>query len=174
MEDFILSFDYPRGHMNIVADKFFPCSKHDMLKLLKTIDLNPDYFFKREIGNRLKNYFRDRIGLLEDPEAQKEIANVGVDHRTKAVEMDEVIEKQSDLVNKMTDCLKNVTDNQYKRQYRESIKSEKEKLKDLKSIQREHYKIYKDCVRDLENCKKEAVRLKLNFETLEYQMILWE
>ena len=99
--DFIWEFDYPRGHMSIVADEFFPCPKRDMSLLLKTLDLNPDFSMKSKLGSELKEYLESRIRGYEDREELRELANDAVNNRTKAKEMTDDIEKQTVVVNRL-------------------------------------------------------------------------
>ena len=52
-----------KGEMEIVVERFFPCSQADFRKLLKTI--NMDWEHRKKILDELKEYFRQQAEFHE-------------------------------------------------------------------------------------------------------------
>lgn len=172
--DFIWEFNYPRGHMSIVADEFFPCPKRDMNLLLKTLDLNPDFSMKSKLGSELKEYLESRIRGYADREELKGLMNDAVNNRTKAKEMTDDIEKQTVVVNRLLERLKNCRDKTETQKCRNLLKEEREKLKGLKQTQRFLLSFARSCEVSFESRIKDAAKIRDNLETLKTYLERWE
>lgn len=58
MDDLYIRWDYGRGNMVIILDKFFPTTKKNLKKLLSVIAL--DWEHESELKEKLKVYFQEK------------------------------------------------------------------------------------------------------------------
>lgn len=122
----IITFSYPHGKMSINLDKFFPCEKWRIRKLLKTMFLSRDRDHISEILMKIKEHLKEQAEEATDEKILKLYANECVNLKTKAKEMEAEIEKQAAIVDHLA-ALKQ----------KPELKEAKAKLGDLKGTRRE-------------------------------------
>lgn len=173
--EYIWSFNYPNGRMSIVCDRFFPCGKGKMHKLLKTLDLNPDYWVKYEKGKELEAWMQESYLIAIDERILKDIANTATEALTKAKEMEEPINKQAAVVQNLKSEIKALpTGSEMKKTMKERLKDEKEKLANLKRIRGQHFYQYRFCKSSFEGRLKEKRMLEAGLAILREYLAAFE
>lgn len=136
IQDDVLRFSYRggAGRFQIVLPAFFPAYGKNLRGLLRTIDLSADRY---QITQELLHWLEEHYTHSQIEPQLKAYANACVDARTKAKEMEEPILKQADRVRKLEGYIKSLKrGSPAKKQYRELLKAENEKLKGLKEKKR--------------------------------------
>lgn len=83
----ILNVTWDQGQMQIIPDKFFPCSKKELKKLLSITSL--DWEHEKEIKENLRVYFQEK--KVEHEAAKKESARQHLEYRQKEADAKEIV-----------------------------------------------------------------------------------
>lgn len=118
-------WDCGRGRAQIILDKFFPCTKRDLKKLLAVISL--DWEHETEIKEHLKAYLQEKV--TEHKGAKEESARQHIEYKQKEADAKEIVTtgKRPDGVPLSKD----------------ELKKEKEKLRRYKVSAGSHLSQYK-------------------------------
>ena len=167
METGTFEFRYPHGHMRIRVDEFFPTSPARTRKLVKVICMgqNPE-----TVLSDLLSRLEEGLNAAEDPEELKRLANDCAAWHTKATELGPEIEKQERWVGLLDDAVKAEG---RKSPNRERLKKEKEKLKDMKQMQKWDMQASKDAAKTFEDQKKRAYRYRQDIKEIREALALW-
>ena len=82
-----ITWDRGKGRMQILLDKFFPCTKKDLKKLLSIISL--DWEHETELKENLKVYFQEQKTAHEA--AKKAHAREHLEYRQKEADTKEIV-----------------------------------------------------------------------------------
>lgn len=83
-----ITWDCGKGRMQISLDKFFPCTKKDLKKLLKIISLL-EWEHELELKENLRVYFQEQKAAHEA--AKKESARQHLEHKQREADTRELV-----------------------------------------------------------------------------------
>lgn len=160
----LLTIHYPRGTMVIYMPRFFPASSGTVRKLfLKTISLADD---SADLADKVVAFLREEIAETGNEETLKGYADAAVSAHTKASEMQEDIDRQSEKVERLRLS-------KPKGQAKEVLKNEKEALKVLKERQKSFMGDFRWNRKQFEDRKTRAKKLSENLELIEELTERW-
>lgn len=125
MDDLYIRWDYGRGNMVIILDKFFPTTKKNLKKLLSVIAL--DWEHESELKEKLKVYFQEK--QQEHETGKKKSARQHLDYRQREADTKQIV-----LTKKRPNGVPLSVD---------ELKEEKERLKLYKNTAARHLSEYK-------------------------------
>lgn len=131
----IIQIKYPRGHMSIKLDTFFPTSQSNFKKLLRVIEM--DWMDQDDHIQKIKNWLIEEIRHCED--MAKEYANKYVGIKPKVREAEARVretEYHLSILKQRTPAYKSI-----KSKFME-LKKEYQKLKSLESSYDSSFKKY--------------------------------
>lgn len=121
----ILNIIWDQGQMKIILDKFFPCSKKELKKLIAVISI--DWEHEKEIKENLKVYFQEK--KVEHEAVKKENARWHLEYKQKETDTKEIVETRK-RPNGMSLS-------------KDELKEEKERLAFYKTIAKNYLSQYK-------------------------------
>lgn len=175
IENDVAHITLPNGHLHLNLFNFFPASKAEVRKLfLKIISRCPDYRYQSQIAQEILQWVKVAYDEADIETALKSYANTYGSRITEAKEMQEDIDKQTELIEKMKCWLDEMPKGSGKKAYRKKLKAEKEKLKKLKEDQRSLKSDASWSHGQFIKLHAKAERFKANIELIEQLTAGWE
>lgn len=173
MDDNILVVNYPSGRLVLNMTEFFPNTALNTRKLIKKV-IGEIPFVEDRIPpvDRILEHLDAAIAVSEDEKVLKEYANLAVTAHTKAAEMQDYVDKQTEKVERMKKIFATFSPIE-KKKHKPNLDKEKEILKGLKEKQSSYmveYRMYKS---QFNERQKRTEKLKKNRELIEESTTNW-
>lgn len=132
----IIQINYPRGHMSINLDTFFPTSQSNFKKLLRVIEM--DWVSQDDLIQAIATWMIDEIKLCE--EKAKEYANKYVGIKPKVREAEVRVREKEHYINTFKADLRAFG---YYNSYMNALKEARMEYQKLKSLERSYNSSFK-------------------------------
>lgn len=135
IENGCCKISYPHGTMVLRMETYFPATQADIRTLFKKTIARCENRY--QIARDIQQWLIDTLNDMDADNAMHDYANRYQEAKTKAKEMQPDIDRQASMVEILEKYCRNFVPKKQVKQYQEqTIKPEKEKLKELKEKQK--------------------------------------